>query len=79
MAAWCLRPHLTVPKESRAMEQKSFQLEFFREGDLFATEPFHGFQSAAEHFAVRKGRHNGANFVRLVEDGLEVWSERLDA
>ena len=42
-------------------------------------EPFVGLLLNAQHHAKRKGRSNGAQFVRVVEDGLERWDTRLDS
>jgi hypothetical protein len=61
------------------VERGTYQIEFYREGiQIGHPEPFTGFRLNAEHYALRKGRRNHADFVRVLDDGLEFWSERLD-
>jgi hypothetical protein len=62
------------------MERGTYQIEFYRDGIRIGhPEPFTGFRLNAEHHALRKGRRSNADFVRVLDDGLEFWSDRLDA
>jgi hypothetical protein len=61
------------------MESGTYQIKFSREGvQIGHPETFTGFRLNAQHYALRKGRRSNADFVRVLDDGLEFWSERLD-
>src|SRR4051812_18504220 len=59
--------------ESQVMERGTYHIEFFSEGlPMGRPEPFTGFRLNAEHLASRKARRNGADFVRVLDDGMEI-------
>jgi hypothetical protein len=62
------------------MEQSIYEIEFYREGVRIGhPEPFTGYRLNAEYHAARKGRRNNADFVRVLDEGVEVFSRRFDA
>ena len=62
------------------LKLRNYEIEFYRQGvRIGRAEPYSGFWPNAEHLALRKGRSSGADFVRVLDDGIELWSERLDS
>jgi hypothetical protein len=60
------------------MEHGTYYVEAYRRGiQIGRAEPFTGFRLVAERFALRKGQRSSADFVRVLNDGLEIWSQRL--
>jgi hypothetical protein len=62
------------------MERGTYQIETYREGiPIGRPEPYTGFLLNAGRLALKKGRRSNADFVRVLEGRLELWSERLDS
>ena len=61
----------------------AYVIELYREGALIERPLPYDIRQLedAKHFALRRGRTNKADFVRVLDDSgkLELWSERLDA
>ena len=56
-----------------------YVIELFREGAVVGGRlPYGGHLENAKRLALRQARANDANFVRILDGELEIWSERLD-
>jgi hypothetical protein len=62
------------------MERGTYQIELYRSAiRIGRPQPYTGFRLNAEHFALRKGHSNNADFARVLDDGVEFWSKRLNS